>query len=47
MVAILALLGLGENTFQYSLCRVVLMVCGSSLNVVCPSGFSTRSVESF
>ena len=38
----------GRALFQYSLCRVVLMVCSGVMAFLSiPACFSTRSVESF
>ena len=37
----------GEAVFQYSLCRVVLMVAGLATLAKRAPTFSTRSVESF
>ena len=36
-----------DNQFQYSLCRVVLMVSVCGRPILRKRGFSTRSVESF
>ena len=47
MVASKRVLNLRGLLFQYSLCRVVLMVKSQKVSVFDMRAFSTRSVESF
>ena len=45
--AVIEVQGTPVAVFQYSLCRVVLMVLVMRLQKLRPLSFSTRSVESF